>query len=163
MIFARVSTILIFFGVMFYSSKLCAQSKHIIGPTTEKEILETQRLYQIYFDRYQPDSLVINYLRAVQDSVVVNIFLGDWCRESTKYIPQLMKALSEADNPNISTNYFWVDPTKENPRELLARFDISHIPTTIIMLGHQEIGRIEERPLDSMEEDLVDILKREKR
>ncbi|MGN8225318.1 thioredoxin family protein [Gracilimonas sp. BCB1] len=149
------------FVVMFcliWPSALKAQQQDLTGPVTKEEILANDRIYDIYIDRYKPDSESTEYLSAHQDSVQLMVFVGSWCRESKKYIPGLMKTLELAKNANIGVQYIAVDRQKKFPEEFLNKFDIKYIPTVLVLKGTTEVGRIEEKPHRLIETDLVQIL-----
>lgn len=137
-----------------------AQSETMTGIISSEEILENDRIYNIYKNRYQPDEDAVGYLSSFNDSVKVKVFWGSWCKESKKYIPGLMKTLELAGNPKISIQYIGIDAQKEIPQEFLIKFDIKYIPTVVVLKGNVELGRIEEEPLQSIETDFVQILQK---
>lgn len=153
-----ITLCLFFFGMIY--GKVNAQSGDLIGPVTPEEIITKERIFEIYMKRYQPDDGSVKYLSALEDTVTLYIFFGTWCRESKKYIPGLMKSLQLADSKFIETKYMGTDRQKKVPAELLKMFNIKYIPTVVVLKGDKEIGRIVEKPLQPIEADLVQILKR---
>lgn len=137
-----------------------AQSADWLGPVSKEYILSTDRIYEIYIKRYEPDKEAVEYLSTFRDSVQLVIFIGSWCRESKKYIPGLMKTLELAESDFISTKYIGVDAKKKVPQKFLKEFDIKYIPTVVVLKGNKELGRIEEKPLELIETDLIQILKK---
>ncbi|MEX0844330.1 MAG: hypothetical protein WD022_03575 [Balneolaceae bacterium] len=142
------------------SSPLLAQSGDLIGPVTVQEIAEHDRIYDIYMERYQPSEAALEYLATQKDSIKLIIFLGDWCKESKKYLPGLMKTLGLVDSGFIRTEYIGVDPQKKIPKSFLKMYEIKYIPTVVVLKGNVELGRIEEKPHELIETDLVQILKK---
>lgn len=147
--------------VMGISASISAQpAGDLLGEVAAEEIIEHDRIFRIYMDRYEPEAEATEYLSSHADSLSLYIFFGNWCRESKKYIPGLMKTLQVADNHSIEATFIGVDDQKKYPREFLNMYDIKYIPTVVVMEGRFEIGRIEEEPQRTIESDLVQILKR---
>ncbi|MDR9418517.1 thioredoxin family protein [Gracilimonas sp.] len=156
--------VLFLFGLcifMMSPEMTAAQSGSMTGIVSQAEILENNRIYSIYKDRYQPEESAINYLKTYDDSVDVMVFWGSWCKESKKHIPSLIKTLELAGNAKINTQYIGVDVSKEFPQEFLNKFDIKYIPTVVVLKGNAELGRIEEEPQLSIETDFVQILQKD--
>lgn len=149
--------VIVCFGVLSFQQTK-AQQNELIGPVSKKEILANDRIYQIYIDRYEPNVEAVQYLSAYKDSVQLMVFVGSWCRESKKYIPGLMKTLELSEAKNINVQYIGVDRQKKFPESFLNKFDIKYIPTVLVLKGNKELGRIEEKPHQLIETDLVQIL-----
>ncbi|MBD3617297.1 MAG: hypothetical protein HUJ22_12070 [Gracilimonas sp.] len=135
------------------------QTSDLTGPVTAEEIVEQDRIFEIYINRYKPDEKAVEYLSTQQDSVTLYVFFGNWCRESKKYIPGLMKSLKLANTSFIQPEYIGVDIQKKIPESFLKKFEIKYIPTVVVLKGDVELGRIEEKPHQLIETDLVQILK----
>lgn len=131
-----------------------------VGQVTAKEITDHDRIFKIYVDRYVPGEESVTYLSTQKDSISLYIFFGNWCRESKKYIPGLMKTLQIVGSDLIEENYIGVDAQKKYPKSFLNKFDIKYIPTVVVLKGGSEIGRIEEEPQKSIEFDIAQIVKR---
>lgn len=127
----------------------------LTGPVEMEEILKQDRIYRIYAERYQPDSLALNYLKEMEPGASLKVFFGTWCRESRKYIPGLIKILQELEGSGLQAEFIGVDSMKKIPTGLLNKFDIKYIPTVVVLKGGAEIGRIEEIPQSNFETDLV--------
>lgn len=150
-----------FVGMMLMSANACAQSD-LIGAVSEEQILESDHLFKIHTQRYKPDSDALKYLNSYEDSLSLNIFFGFWCRESKKYLPGLVKTLSQTTLKKMDVNYIGVDAEKKFPDSFLKLYNIKYIPTVVILRGNEEVGRIEDAPSQPIEIELVEILKKEK-
>ena len=141
------------------TTSLSAQPVQLLGLLTEAEVMSHSNIYEIYADRYAPNEDAIEYLGAYRDSLSIYVFLGDWCKESTKYIPQLIKVFQLYDNDFITVSYVAVNASKKQPEIFLNMFDIEYIPSVVVLKNEIELGRIEEKPHTLIETDLVRILK----
>lgn len=146
---------------MISSSQCFAQQTDIIGKTTSKEIREQHKVFDVYTKRYIPNSISLNYLAEIKDSVKIFVLFGTWCHDSKKQIPAFMKTMEMADNPSIEVEYIAVNRKKKEPQRLIERWNLKLTPTFIIYRNGQEYGRIIEEPIQSLEQDLVSILKSE--
>lgn len=160
---AIYTAIIILFGVMASPVIMAQSSDDLVGIVTAEQILDHDRIFSIYVNRYEPEKEAVDYLQTQKDSLTLNIFFGNWCRESKKYIPGLMKLLQVADSDLIEVKYIAVDLQKKNPDLFLNEFDIKYIPTVVVLKGNVEIGRIEEKPHQLIDTDLVQILKKASR
>lgn len=147
-----------FFG--FYNISLFAQNTHVIGITTEEEIRSQHPIFNLYANRYQPDSVSIRHIRQLKDSVHIVTVLGTWCKDSKKHVPSLFKVLEQSQNELITTTYIGIDYDNRESGRISGEYAIQVNPTFILFLGGIEIGRIEEEPKISIEQDIVSILKR---
>ncbi|HKK25571.1 MAG TPA: thioredoxin family protein [Gracilimonas sp.] len=139
-----------------------AQDKrgYLIGEVTPAQIVENDRIFEVYVERYNPDPLSLDYLESVEEKYIVMVFFGSWCRESIKYIPGLVKTILELRNDQIEYSFIGVGEQKKMPDEFLNVFDIEYIPTVVVQKDGKELGRIVERPQLPIETELVQILKR---
>jgi len=139
-----------------------AQDKrgYLIGEVTPAQIVENDRIFEVYVERYNPDPLSLDYLELVEEKYIVMVFFGSWCRESIKYIHGLVKTILELRNDQIEYSFIGVGEQKKMPGEFLNVFDIEYIPTVVVLKDGKELGRIVEKPQLPIETELVQILKR---
>lgn len=150
-----------FFG--FYNISLFAQNAHAIGITTEEEIRSQHPIFNLYANRYQPDSVSIHHIRQLKDSIHIVTVLGTWCKDSKKHVPSLFKVLEQSQNELITTTYVGVDYDNRESGRISGEYAIRVNPTFILFRNGMEIGRIEEEPKISIEQDIVSILEQAQR
>lgn len=131
----------------------------IIGRTSEEEILKTHRIFDIYTQRYTPDSTSVAYLKELDSPIHVVVLFGSWCHDSKKHIPEFIKVIQLAENPLLTAEYIGQSRAKSDPEGISDELHLQYTPTLIIYSGDIEIGRIVEEPTRSMEKDLVEIIK----
>ena len=137
-----------------------AQNDDLVGPTTQQEVRQQHRIFDIYSNRYDPDSAAVAYLASVQDTVTIHVLFGTWCHDSKREIPALFKTLELADNPHLILNMTAVSRTKTDPTNAYERWQLEYTPTLVITRNGKEIGRIVEESSHSIEHDLADILQK---
>lgn len=94
----------------------------------------------------------------IQQKTEFLVFLGTWCPDSQRNVPPLMNALEEANNANLVVRYIGVDRRKVDPDTLVDTYDIYRVPTIIVFQDGQELGRMIERPDDSVIQDLLKLI-----
>lgn len=89
--------------------------------------------------------------------VDITLFLGSWCKDSKREVPRFFKILDAADY-NGDVELIAVDRRKKTPENLQKGKDIKRVPTMIFKKDGEEIGRIVEYPVESLEKDIQKIL-----
>ncbi len=153
-----MKSISILLFVLLIANKSLAQGADIIGPTTPEQIRSEHRVFDIYVDRYNPDSTAIEFLSAVGDSISIKILFGTWCHDSKREIPAFMKVMEVVDNQVFSVEYIGVSRDKTDPDGYYNLLGLKYTPTFIIYKDSFEVGRIVEESAKSIEEDLAQIL-----
>lgn len=137
-----------------------AQNDYLSGPVTEQQIREV-KIFDLYTERYKPDSDIIAKLNTIQDSVLVDVFMGMWCHDSKREIPAFFKIMESIDNPLITANYTALEYRRSGPKDIIKENNIKRTPTFIIYKNGKEVGRIIEEVEVSVESDLYEIIIKE--
>lgn len=137
-----------------------AQNDYLSGPVTEQQIREV-KIFDLYTERYKPDPEIIAKLNTIQDSVLVDVFMGMWCHDSKREIPAFFKIMESIDNPLITANYTALEYRRRGPKDIIKENNIKRTPTFIIYKNGKEVGRIIEEVEVSMESDLYKIIFKE--
>lgn len=116
------------------------------------------------FSSYQPDKATIQTIQPLLANKKIEVFLGTWCGDSKREVPKLMRILTDAGYDTSLLSLICVDngeKYKQSPQHEEAGKNIHHVPTIIVYDGKQEMGRIIESPVISLEKDVATILKKE--
>jgi hypothetical protein len=109
-------------------------------------------------ERYRPDSLLIDSLRQDYD-IDIEIFFGTWCSDSRREVPRFFKILDQSQFVKPDRVKLWaVDKSKKLENNLAEKRDIEYVATFIFLRDGKEIGRIIERPQESLELDILRII-----
>ncbi len=130
----------------------------LIGPVTQDDILESFPEWREVMSSYAPQEEAIEKLKAIDFTVEIEIILGTWCPDSKEHVSAYFKIIELAENPLIVSSYIGIPKEKGEREPYIQGKNIQKIPTFIVSLNGEEIGRIIERPEKSVEEDLVDII-----
>ncbi|MGK6351996.1 thioredoxin family protein [Parapedobacter sp. DT-150] len=123
-------------------------------------------IYQEWYDRsytdYTVDADLAKQVAPLLKGKVIEIFAGSWCSDTRREIPRLMKILEANAFDTAQVKLIFVDNSKalykQSPQHEEAGKAIHHIPTIIVYEKGQELNRIVETPVQSLEQDLFDIL-----
>lgn len=150
-----------FFLMLFYlfTEYANAQNSDIVGVTSLEEIRSTNRIFDIYIDRYEPDSMALAYLSNYDDPVNIKILFGTWCHDSKREVPAFIKTIELANNSNFIVEYIGVNREKSDSQGFSELYNLQYTPTFIIFKNSYEVGRIVEETVKGIEIDLVEILK----
>ncbi|MDX2023334.1 MAG: hypothetical protein SF187_24075 [Deltaproteobacteria bacterium] len=103
-------------------------------------------------------------LRTVPGGATVRVFLGTWCGDSRREVSRFWKALDAAgDSVPFAAEYVAVGRDMQAPGELAAGADLHFVPTFVVVRDGDEIGRVIELPEFSIEQDLLSLLRGDRR
>ncbi|BDM63038.1 thioredoxin [Shewanella sp. NFH-SH190041] len=131
----------------------------LTGKITPQTLLELPE-FADHADNYHPDQKTVAALKQINTPTDIVVIIGTWCPDCHRETPRFIRLMDAVDNPNITVTYIGVDRSKQDPDNLSGQYEFTRIPTFIVMQQGHEIGRIIERPKNSLEQDLLAILKR---
>ncbi|MBK1438632.1 thioredoxin family protein [Parapedobacter sp. ISTM3] len=118
--------------------------------------------YDRSYDGYTIDSGLAKQFAPLLDGKVIEVFAGSWCGDTRREIPRLMKLLNSSNFDTTQLKLIFVDNSrdlyKQSPQHEEAGKAIHRIPTIIVYEDGKELNRIVETPVNSLEQDLLDIL-----
>lgn len=133
----------------------------MVGPLSKEEILKNLPEWEEVVASYIPNPAIIAKLKSINKEVQVELFIGTWCPDCRRHVSAYFKILEMTDNPLIVTSYTGIPREREARQEFIQGKNIERVPTFIIYIDGQEKGRIIETPTKSVEEDLLDIIKKQ--
>jgi tetratricopeptide (TPR) repeat protein len=122
--------------------------------------------YTSNFDSYHPNTNVVDALKKQKlSNYSIKIYFGSWCGDSKRELPRMMRLLKEINFPDKNIALIGVDDStevyKQSPKRLEAGLNIYRVPTFIIYDGKNEVSRIVEYPVETLERDLLKIVSRQ--
>lgn len=116
--------------------------------------------YNEEYPAYNPNGDVIIALKERAKGIKCTLILGTWCGDSKEQVPRFLKIADLCGNPFDELKIICVDRNKEVPdMKVKEQYQIEKVPTFIFYRGDTEIGRIIETPKESLEKDLLDIVR----
>ncbi|WP_247741680.1 thioredoxin family protein [Endozoicomonas sp. G2_1] len=99
-------------------------------------------------------------VKAWPTELQIDVYFGAWCHDSQREVPRLLKALN--GNSNIAINLIALDIKKQEPQGRATQLGVKYTPTFVVSLAGHEIGRIVERPNNSLVGDIDSFIKANK-
>ncbi len=114
------------------------------------------------YKNYSPDTTFINKLKNNINDLEIIIFLGSWCGDSKREFPRFIKILDIINFNYNNLQIYALDRRKgkemTTPTGIEKNYNIIRVPTFIFIKNNNEIGRIIETPVLSLEEDMFQIV-----
>lgn len=109
---------------------------------------------------YDPAVEIVNAMEAAKDKVQIVLFGGTWCDDTQFILPRFFKLQEKSGFPDKSISFFAVNRAKQTLGNVSAAFNITNVPTIIVMKGGKEVGRVVEYGKSGKwEDDLAELLK----
>lgn len=114
--------------------------------------------YDEGYAAYNPDLEVLEQLLPLMQDVRIVAFIGSWCEDSHREIPNLYRILDKMRFDESQMLMYAVSDDKTEPADLVEKYEISQVPTLIFYKNGKELGRIVEYSIRSLEQDMLDIM-----
>ncbi|WP_445956325.1 thioredoxin family protein [Yeosuana sp.] len=122
----------------------------------------TQEPFNTWFDAnyadYKVDDNLTEELKSLLKDVEIKTFMGTWCEDSQREIPNFYKLLDAIDYNKKNLTVIAVNREKTTPQQFEKDLNIANVPTFIFYKNGKEINRIVEYPMESLEKDMIRIL-----
>ena len=135
--------------------------KQMLVGVTDRNVLELPKFsdwYNTEYSKYEPDELLLEQIKELSDSIYIQIFMGTWCGDSRREVPRFIKILDLSKFDQNKIQIINLNRKKNSPTHEEKDKNIEFVPTFIISKNNDEIGRIVEFPIITLESDLFNIL-----
>ena len=155
-IFMRgVAAALVLFVVTPQSLEAMADRyRYPLGDISHAELLERHEVFKRNYDAYE----VTAGIDGLPTDLKVEILFGTWCHDSEREVPRMLKLLAASGVKEDNISLISLDIRKEEPEGRAKALGVRLTPTFIFSTGGMEIGRIVERPTESLKTDLAAIV-----
>jgi len=93
---------------------------------------------------YKPSTELLNGFENVKSKVHFVVFGGTWCDDTQFILPKFFKLQQLSGMPDSCISFFGVNRDKKTIENVSAAFNITNVPTIIVMKSGKEIGRVVE-------------------
>ena len=107
---------------------------------------------------YNLNSDILTKIKPLIKKREIVLIMGTWCEDSEREIPGFIKILESTNYNTTKMRIIAVDEDKTTPNFIEKDYELINIPTIIFYENKNEINRIVEFPIKSIEEDILDIL-----
>lgn len=142
------------------------ESPFLLG-TIDKKGLTSENYREWFnknFDAYDLDQNIITKLAQNINDYKIVLFMGTWCGDSKREVPRFYKILEACNFPMEQLKVVAVSSKpnmyKQSPNHDETGLNIHRVPTFIVYKDQKEVNRIVEHPVNSLEQDMLDIVQK---
>lgn len=110
------------------------------------------------YSSYEPNKLVMDSMMALPSDYKLLVFGGTWCEDTQDLLPKLYKCSDQVNISRADIALYLLDEQKLSAQGLEKKYNITNVPTFIVLKNGEEQGRITETVKHSIEQDLLDIM-----
>ena len=128
--------------------------RHPLGDISQAELLERHEVFKRNYDAYE----VTAGIDGLPTGLKVKILFGTWCHDSEREVPRMLKLLAASGVKEDNISLISLDIRKEEPEGRAKALDVRFTPTFIFFSDDVELGRIIERPVESLQADIAEMV-----
>ena len=125
--------------------------RYPLGDISQAQLLGRHEVFKRNYDAYE----VAVGIDGLPADLKVKILFGTWCHDSEREVPRMLKLLTASGVKEESISLISLDIRKEEPESRAKALDVRFTPTFIFFRGDIELGRIIERPVESLQADIA--------
>jgi len=110
------------------------------------------------YNAYKVNPELVNQLKPLKNDLKVLIVAGSWCGDTQRELPRFFKIANEIGIPNQNIELIMVNESKVSKAINVSVLQVSNVPTFIFFKDGKEQGRIIEKPKNTIEEDICNLL-----
>jgi thioredoxin 1 len=146
------------FSFTLYADQQTNADEVLIGQITAEQLTSNFKAFDNTNRKKTLSEETLARLTEIKDTYSIKAFLGTWCHDSEREIPTLIDIIKTAENPNLQLSLIALNMDKEDPKGLAKQYQVKYTPTIVIEANGIEIGRIVERPENSLEDNILAII-----
>lgn len=167
----KISILSILISLIFLSTTYTQTMNNMVNDTTiNQEVLidycdrtglesgEFGEYYTLEYEDYNLNDSLVKLISNRINKFDITIVFGSWCSDSEQQVPQFYKILDQAGYDDNQLKIIAVNRQKKADEVHIENLQIELVPTFIIYQKDKEIGRIVETPVETLEEDLWQII-----
>jgi hypothetical protein len=136
------------------ANEVTAHVEDKFGVISSEDLLSQYPEFAAEFQAYQASEQEISAIRKIRGKSLLVLF-GTWCHDSEREVPRLLKLLAQSQVQVGELKLVGLNYHKQDDEGLHRRFKVRYTPTIILLDGEKELGRIVEKPIVSLSEDLA--------
>ncbi|RJP68940.1 MAG: thioredoxin [Ignavibacteriales bacterium] len=135
----------------------------LVGEITREAFRDTSFAwwYNSEYENYSPDKVVLDSIAIKSADVKIVIVLGTWCSDSRREVPRFFKITDSLKIMADRIKLISVDRDKKDLSGKVDSLNIELVPTFIFCRNENEMGRITEAPIETLEKDFNAIVWKE--
>ncbi len=131
----------------------------LVGEVSLGILLAHSPVYKLLRDTYKPNPGDINKLKRLKKKTDVVCLFATWCPTCKLTVPRFLKIMQLINKGTYNIRYIGIAMGGSEPAHFLDKYGHDY-PAFIFFRKGKEIGRITGNPVQSMEREMYDILKK---
>ena len=117
------------------------EKPYLLGLHAANDLLQHDVAYAFRARLYTPSQPLVKALRQANKPLRVRVFFGNWCPHCQQMVPRILRVADALAGSSIRFEFYGLpSPFGEEPEA--KRMGITGVPTGVVFLGSQEVGRI---------------------
>jgi hypothetical protein len=130
----------------------------MVGHVTRAALEDYETWKTLRAQDYAPDAAAVKAIGERGRDVSVLAIVATWCPDSKREVPRFFKIYDQAGIGLGTVTLVAVDRTKKDAEGLTEKHQVTRVPTFVFLRGGQEIGRVTERAVTTLEGDIAAIV-----
>ena len=115
--------------------------------------------FNMNYTDYKVDKEVLKQIKPLlKRDISIKVIMGTWCEDSRLLVPQFFKVMDKLRFNKRKIELIGLDNEKKSPDNYHEIYEIINVPTFIFKKNGNEINRIVEFPIETIEKDILEIL-----
>ena len=110
------------------------------------------------YNAHPLNKALVSQIDSLFDDIEVTIYMGTWCEDSQREVPGFFKIIDALEANDQVQPIVGLNEDKVSHDGSAEQAGVTNVPTFIFSKGGEEINRIVEFPIISLEQDILDIL-----
>ncbi len=123
------------------------EKEKVLKGLLSRAVIESDTTFKWFKDNYKlgrVDAHAVDVFKKKGGSVHIVVFGGTWCEDTQNLLPQLYRLADSSHYADSSITLIGVDRNKKTLDGLSEAFQITNVPTFIVMKDGKEVGRVVE-------------------
>jgi hypothetical protein len=135
-------------------------SKMLVGISDKGTLMRDKAFawFKEGYDVYKPDSASVRAINLQAPSLHIEVFGGTWCSDTHELLPGFYRVMDAAGITDAQISLHLVNRDKKTKDGSSDRYQITNVPTFIILKGDKQLGRVVESARTTIETDIATIL-----
>ena len=110
------------------------------------------------YNAHPLNKALVSQIHSLFDDIEVTIYMGTWCEDSQREVPGFFKIIDALEANDQVQPIIGLNEDKVSHDGSAEQAGVTNVPTFVLSKDGQEINRIVEFPIISLEQDILDIL-----
>ena len=110
------------------------------------------------YNAHPLNKVLVSQIDSLFDDIEVTIYMGTWCEDSQREVPSFLKIIDALEANDQVQPIIGLNEDKVSHNGSAEQAGVTNVPTFIFSKDGNEINRIVEFPIISLERDILDIL-----